>query len=405
MREANPGAIRGGLGLYVHWPFCRAKCPYCDFNSHVRASVEHARWAAALVQELETLAGRLDDCPRLDTIFFGGGTPSLMAPETVAALIERAGTLFPLADDIEITLEANPTSSEAESFAGFRAAGVNRLSLGVQSLEDAALKFLGRQHSAAEARGAIELARATFPRLSFDLIYARPGQTPQAWEEELTRALSLAADHLSLYQLTIEPATKFWTLVQSGQFVPLAEDPAAELYELTQDVAERWGLPAYEISNHARMDAASRHNLVYWRGGAWIGVGPGAHGRLPATGDARIATETERMPEQWLAQVEREGHGLTLDEPVAPADQARELLLMGLRLSEGVDLARVRHLAPPLIDEDALRSLASQGFIEAAGTRIAATPRGRLVLNRLIAELVRDEPKTTSAPQTSPAAG
>jgi oxygen-independent coproporphyrinogen-3 oxidase len=382
--------VSGGFGLYIHWPFCRSKCPYCDFNSHVREGVDQARWAQALVREMRTVADRLEARPRLDTIFFGGGTPSLMAPATVAAILEAAAGLFPLAGDLEITLEANPTSSEAGGFSGFRVAGVNRLSLGVQSLEDAALKFLGRQHSAAEAVAAIELARATFPRLSFDLIYARPGQTAEGWRAELSRALELAADHLSLYQLTIEPATKFATLVNAGLFTPLPDDSSAELFELTQAVTEAAGLPAYEISNHARPGAQSRHNLVYWRSGAWLGIGPGAHGRLPARDGRRIATETEKSPEKWLGLVEARGDGLTLCEPVGAREQAEEILLMGLRLTEGVDLTRVRALASNLIDDDAVAGLVRDGFVEHASERLKATAKGRPVLNRLLVEIVRD---------------
>jgi oxygen-independent coproporphyrinogen-3 oxidase len=405
----NDGQPTGGFGLYVHWPFCRSKCPYCDFNSHVREGIDQERWARALVRELHSIAARLEARPRLDTVFFGGGTPSLMAPATVASILDAAAALFPLADDLEVTLEANPTSSEAESFAGFRAAGVNRLSLGVQSLDDAALKFLGRQHSAAEAIAALELARACFPRLSFDLIYARPDQSPAAWRAELSRAIDLAADHLSLYQLTIEPGTKFATLVDHHFFAPAPEALAADLFDLTQDVTAAAGLPAYEISNHARSGAQSRHNLIYWRSGAWLGIGPGAHGRLPAGGDRRIATETERFPERWLARVEEAGHGLVLFEPVEEYDQAKELLLMSLRLSEGTDITLVRTRAADLLDEKALQRLVADRFIERDGTRIRAAAKGRLVLNRVIAELVRERRirrlRTPSAFRRSPAPG
>jgi oxygen-independent coproporphyrinogen-3 oxidase len=313
-----------------------------------------------------------------------------MAPATVATILDAAVALFPLADDLEVTLEANPTSSEAECFAGFRAACVNRLSLGVQSLDDAALKFLGRQHSAAEAIAALELAREVFPRLSFDLIYARPDQSPAAWRAELSRAIDLAADHLSLYQLTIEPGTKFATLVDHHFFAPAPEGLAADLFDLTHDVTAAAGLPAYEISNHAREGAQSRHNLIYWRGGAWLGIGPGAHGRLPAAGNRRIATESEKFPERWLARVEETGHGLVLCEPTDEHDQAKELLLMSLRLSEGADLTLVRTFAPNLVDEKALERLIADQLIEREGTRIRATAMGRLVLNRLIVELVRE---------------
>jgi len=381
--------IKGGFGLYVHWPFCLSKCPYCDFNSHVRAEVDDTRWRVALVRELTTLAEGLEFRPRLETVFFGGGTPSLMPPETVAAILETAAQLFPFTDDLEVTLEANPTSSEATRFEGFRAAGVNRLSLGVQSLEDAALRFLGRKHTAAEGLAALELARKIFSRLSFDLIYARPGQTPADWQRELRRAIALAADHISLYQLTIEPGTKFGTLAEAGQLVPTPDDSAGALYELTQETTEAAGLPAYEISNHARPGAESRHNLVYWRGGAWLGVGPGAHGRLPTTAGGRIATDTEKAPERWLARVEELGHGLVLEEPVAADDQARELLLMSLRLAEGSDLSRVRALASDVLDEIAIEELIAQGFLARHEGRLRATRKGRPVLNRVLAEIVR----------------
>lgn len=389
--------IAGGFGLYVHWPFCKSKCPYCDFNSHVRERIDQARWAEALVRELTTIASSLELRPRLESVFFGGGTPSLMAPETVGKLLETAAKLFPTAEDLEVTLEANPTSSEAAAFTAFRGAGVNRLSLGVQSLDDAVLAFLGRKHSAKEAVAALDFARRTFPRVSFDLIYARPGQTPQEWRAELEAALAIAADHLSLYQLTIEPATKFAALVDADILKPLPDETAAELFDLTQEVTEAAGLPAYEISNHAAPGAESRHNLVYWRGGAWLGIGPGAHGRLPAPGGARIATETQRVPEQWLALVESKGDGVTLREAVAPRDQAEEILLMGLRLREGADLARLQRLAPDLINEDALAGLAAQGFVMLANGRVKATPKGRLVLNRLIADAVEPGPKAQSA--------
>jgi oxygen-independent coproporphyrinogen-3 oxidase len=387
------GQPTGGFGLYVHWPFCRSKCPYCDFNSHVRAGIDAGRWEAALLREMRSIAARLETRPRLDTVFFGGGTPSLMAPATVASILDAAAALFPLADDLEVTLEANPTSSEAKGFAEFRVAGVNRLSLGVQSLEDAALKFLGRQHSAAEAIAALELAREAFPRLSFDLIYARPDQSPSAWQGELSRAIDLAADHLSLYQLTIEPGTKFATLVDNHVFAPAPDGLAADLFELTQEVTAAAGLPAYEISNHARGGAESQHNLIYWRGGAWLGIGPGAHGRLPAAGNRRIATETEKFPEHWLARVEEAGHGLVLFEPVEEYDQAKELLLMSLRLSEGSDLTLVRTQAADLLDEEALERLVADQLIERNGARIRTAAKGRLVLNRLIAELVH-QPRT-----------
>jgi oxygen-independent coproporphyrinogen-3 oxidase len=367
-----------------------SKCPYCDFNSHVRDKVDDAAWQEALCTELETLAAGIDGRPQLGTIFFGGGTPSLMPPETVNAIIAEAKKLFPFADDVEITLEANPTSSEAARFAGFRAAGVNRLSLGVQSLDDDALGFLGRKHSAAEARRAIELGRATFPRLSFDLIYARPGQTPESWRVEIEQAIALAVDHLSLYQLTIEPQTGFGALAALGKLPTLPDEEAAELYFVTQEAMESAGLPAYEISNHAAAAAESRHNLIYWRGGAWIGIGPGAHGRLPASSGARIATESEKLPEKWLSLVRDRGHGLVAESQVARSDQAKEILLMGLRLAEGVSLDRIERLDSELLAHERIAELVEQGFLKRTTGRLSATSTGRPVLNRLIAEIVRN---------------
>jgi len=393
----NQCVIEGGFGLYVHWPFCLSKCPYCDFNSHVRDSIDAAAWRDALCTELKTLAARTDGKPQLETIFFGGGTPSLMAPQTVAAVIDEAQALFSFAADIEITLEANPTSSEATRFAGFAQAGINRLSLGVQSLDDTALGFLGRKHTAAEAIAAIELARGRFPRISFDLIYARPDQTAKSWCTELEQALGLAADHLSLYQLTIEPETKFGAMTRSGVLHPLSDEPAADLYFLTQQIMDAAGLPAYEISNHAAQGAQSRHNLIYWRGGAWLGIGPGAHGRLPAPDDQRIATESARSPEDWLARVGTSGSGLTVASKVARTDQAKELLLMGLRLAEGVDLARVRRLDPNLVNEDRAGELIGEGFLSREGEILRATHLGRPVLNRLIADIVARGHSATSA--------
>src|SRR4051812_20125100 len=327
------------LALYLHWPFCLAKCPYCDFNSHVREAVDQARWQAALRRELATEAARVGRRP-LASIFFGGGTPSLMDPATAAALIADARALFEAPDDLEITLEANPTSVEAAKLREFRAAGVNRLSLGIQALDGAALRFLGRRHSAAEAVAALELGRATFPRLSFDLIYARPGQPEAAWRAELRQALALAADHLSLYQLTIEPGTRFATEYARGAFTLPDADEAARLYWATVEEAQHFGLTPYEVSNYAQSGAESRHNLVYWRYGDYLGIGPGAHQRLSLDG-ALLAARRHRAPEEWLARVERDGHARVEEEPLAPQDRAREALLMGLRLAEGIDPARL----------------------------------------------------------------
>ncbi|HTZ69819.1 MAG TPA: radical SAM family heme chaperone HemW [Acetobacteraceae bacterium] len=382
---------RPPLALYIHWPFCLAKCPYCDFNSHVRARIDQPRFAAALLRELEVEAARLG--PRmLTSIFFGGGTPSLMAPDSVAALIEAACRLFTPAADIEITLEANPTSVEAGRLASFRAAGVNRVSLGVQALDDASLTALGRRHSAAEAVAALDLARGIFPRLSFDLIYARPGQTMAAWRAELRQALALAADHLSLYQLTIEPGTAFEAPYRAGTLVLPEDELAAALYDATAEEAGQYGLAAYEISNYARPGAESRHNLAYWRYGEYAGIGAGAHGRIEVGGQL-LATRRHRAPEIWAELVERDGTGVTSAEPVAPADRAREALLMGLRLAEGVDAARFAartgvELAAAL-DQGVLHAAVEEGYLEATPARLAATAAGRRVLDALLARLVR----------------
>ncbi len=378
------------LALYIHWPFCLAKCPYCDFNSHVRERLDASRFIRALRTELAWQAGRLGR-RRLGSIFFGGGTPSLMPPEGVAALIEDAARLFELPDDAEITLEANPTSVEAGRLAAFRTAGVNRASLGVQSLDPAALALLGRQHSAAQAVAALEIARAVFPRISFDLIYARPSQSEAAWRAELRRALDLVADHLSLYQLTIEPGTAFEARHRRGEIVLPEGDAAARLYEATGEEAARFGLAAYEVSNYARPGAESRHNLVYWRYGDYAGIGPGAHGRL-LLGDTLRATRRHRAPEVWAERVEAAGHGTTEDAPVAPADRAREMLLMGLRLTEGIDIARFTartgvHI-DQAIDGDLLGQAIEAGYLARSDGRLWATPEGRLRLDPLLAALI-----------------
>ncbi len=379
-----------GFGLYVHWPFCRAKCPYCDFNSHVSRQVDHASWRRALLAELDHVGaqtkGRL-----LTSIFFGGGTPSLMEPATAAALMERAARWWTPCEGLEITLEANPTSVEAERLRGFRAAGVNRVSLGVQALEDQDLRFLGREHTAAEALQAVELAAGLFSRYSFDLIYARPGQKPAAWEAELRRALSYADGHLSAYQLTIEPGTPFHALHRAGTLSPPPEDEQAALYELTQAVLGEAGLPAYEVSNHARPGRECRHNLTYWRYGDYAGIGPGAHGRLTLEGE-RSATSTERVPERWLALVERQGHGELPREPIELSQQLTELLMMGLRLAEGVPLTRIEAVAGAAglreLEARAYR-LTRGGFAEIAHERLIATPAGRQRLDALLVELIR----------------
>lgn len=379
------------LALYVHWPFCLAKCPYCDFNSHVRERIPQARFAAALRRELAWEAARIGRRP-LASIFFGGGTPSLMEPDTVGALISDARAAFDAADDIEITLEANPTSVERGRLAGFRDAGVNRVSLGIQALDDAALRFLGRAHSAAEAIAALETARAIFPRASFDLITARPDQSVADWRAELRRALGFGLDHLSLYQLTIEPGTRFATLYARGEIVLPEGETAATLYAATEEESARAGLHAYEVSNHARPGAESRHNLAYWRYGDYAGIGPGAHGRLTLGGRV-VATRRHRAPEEWAARVERDGHGTTGEEVLDPPTRAREALIMGLRLAEGVDPARfARRAGMPLAD--ALEGIAVQGAVEEGylvwrGGALAATSEGRLRLDPLLAAIVR----------------
>ena len=376
----------GGFGVYVHWPFCLAKCPYCDFNSHVRhAPPDQARFVAAFRREIAHM--RALSGPRAaQSVFFGGGTPSLMAPATVAAILEAVNAAWPLTDDVEITLEANPTSVEAERFAGYRAAGVNRVSLGVQSLVPEDLKRLGRMHSVDEALKAVAIARAAFPRVSFDLIYARPGQTPEDWAQELRRAIAEGCEHLSLYQLTIEPGTMYEKLYSAGKLLIPDDDHARALWDVTQEITAEAGLPAYEISNHARPGAQARHNLVYWRYGTYAGVGPGAHGRLSVDG-TRVATFTERLPERWLEAVERDGHGLVSQETLDQAEQADEMLLMGLRLSEGIDLKRHARLSGRPLDEDQIALLASEGLVRRNGDRLAVTPAGFPVLNAVIAAL------------------
>ncbi len=376
-----------GFGVYVHWPFCAAKCPYCDFNSHVRhKTVDQPRFAAAFEREIAHMAA-LQPGRKVTSIFFGGGTPSLMEPATVARILDAISNAWTVGDAIEVTLEANPTSVEAARFEGYRNAGVNRVSLGVQSLRDEELRLLGRLHSAQEARDAVKLARDIFPRLSFDLIYARPAQTLEQWQEELEEAIDLAADHLSLYQLTIEQGTPFFELHRSGKLKVPGPDLAADLYQLTQDITARHGLPAYEISNHARPGAESRHNLSYWRFGTWAGVGPGAHGRL-AMNDGLHALSTERHPETWLERVENEGNGLTENELLTTEDFGDEMLLMGLRLREGLDLARYTRETGSKIDPARLDHLLEIDMVEHLPSgKLRATPSGWLVLNAVVADL------------------
>jgi oxygen-independent coproporphyrinogen-3 oxidase len=376
-----------GFGVYVHWPFCASKCPYCDFNSHVRHQPpDQARFVAAFARELQHMADRTPG-RTVSSIFFGGGTPSLMEPGTVGAILDTIGRHWTVPQDVEVTLEANPSSVEAGRFRGYRAAGVNRVSLGVQALNDTDLRFLGRLHTVAEAMTAIEIARTTFPRISFDLIYARPGQTPDAWEKELTQALDMAADHLSVYQLTIEAETRFEDLWKAGKLTVPDEDTAANLYEITQSIGADRGMPAYEISNHAAPGAECQHNLVYWRYGEYVGVGPGAHGRLALT-DGRHATATEKHPERWLAAVESQGHGMIVDDVLTLEEQGDEYLLMGLRLAEGIDLTRYEAISGRTLDPTRLTDLIGHGLAEVTpDRRVRATPSGFAVLDALVADL------------------
>jgi len=375
------------FGIYVHWPFCAAKCPYCDFNSHVRSSIDESAWTGGIARELEHTASLQGDArPFVRTIFFGGGTPSLMSGRAVDTVLTAIARLWPMANDIEVTLESNPASADAARFADYRAAGVNRLSLGVQALNDTDLKMLGRLHDVAEAKRALDMAQANFDRVSLDLIYARPDQSVAAWREELKEALSFGTEHLSLYQLTIEPATPFATLHRTGALKIPDDDRAAALYETTQEMTEAAGVPAYEISNHARVGAEARHNLLYWRYGAYAGVGPGAHGRLDLDGK-RFATATERLPERWRENVQQKGHGLVEMTEIAPDDAAREHLLMNLRLAEGIDLAAYRARWNRALDAARIVSLVSEGLLTLEDERLTATPRGRLVLNSVIAAL------------------
>jgi oxygen-independent coproporphyrinogen-3 oxidase len=383
-------AGEGRLALYVHWPFCLSKCPYCDFNSHVRERIDQDRFGRALRRELASQAARLGR-RRLGSVFFGGGTPSLMDPATVGAILDDAARHFDVAADVETTLEANPTSIEAGRLAAYQVAGVNRVSIGVQSLDDAALRTLGRQHSAREAMAALSLARRLFRRVSFDLIYARPGQDAASWRAELRAALAIAADHLSLYQLTIEPATPFEALHRQGRIVLPDEDTAAALYEATEDACARSGLLAYEISNYARPGEESRHNLAYWRYQDYLGIGPGAHGRVTVDGVLR-ATRRHRAPEPWAELVERTGDGTTFDEPVAAPERAREALLMGLRLAEGIDVgwfeARTGRTLRQSVEADVLARCVDAGYLTATPQRLVATREGRLRLDALLGLLV-----------------
>jgi len=376
----------GGFGLYVHWPFCQAKCPYCDFNSHVADRIDQARWREAYLKEIAFYAGLVPDRV-LTSIFFGGGTPSLMEPESVAEVIAAARRAWPVANDLEVTLEANPTSVEAGRFAAYADAGVNRVSLGVQALNDDDLRRLGRRHSVAEAIQAFEIAREFFVRTSFDLIYARQDQGLADWRAELGRALDLAVDHLSLYQLTIEGGTAFGDRYAAGKLRGLPEeDLAADMYEATQDICGAAGLEGYEVSNHAKPGSESRHNLIYWRYGDYVGIGPGAHGRLTLYGQ-RHATEAWRAPEKWLNSVAT-GSGESLRDPLPLAEQATEYLLMGLRLRDGIDMERHARLAGRPLEAARLAHLEEIGMVRITGNRLCATESGRAVLNAVLRALL-----------------
>jgi putative oxygen-independent coproporphyrinogen III oxidase len=381
------GAEDEKFGVYIHWPFCLSKCPYCDFNSHVRhTGIDEARFAQAFATEIAATAARVPG-RIVSSIFFGGGTPSLMQPSTIAAVLDAVARHWSVAPGAEITLEANPTSVEATRFRGYRTAGVNRVSLGVQALDDRALAELGRLHSAREALDAVGVARAIFDRYSFDLIYARPGQTPQQWAAELARALAEAGEHVSLYQLTIEPDTPFATLQAAGKLKTPDEDTARALYDTTQEICTLHGLPAYEISNHARPGAECRHNLVYWRAQEYAGIGPGAHGRLDIDG-SRHATATEKRPEAWLERVERDGHGLITDDELTQSEMADEFLLMGLRLAEGIDPARYTELTGRSLDAARIAALREHGLVETtAEGRLRVSMPGFPVLDAVVADL------------------
>jgi putative oxygen-independent coproporphyrinogen III oxidase len=380
-------SLTSPFAVYVHWPFCLSKCPYCDFNSHVRhGGVDEARFLRAFESEIAATAARVPGRV-VSSIFFGGGTPSLMQPSTVQAILDSIGKHWSVAPDVEVTLEANPTSVEATRFRGYRAAGVNRVSLGVQALDDIALKELGRLHTAQEALDAVAVARSIFDRYSFDLIYARPQQSLDAWAAELKRAIAEAAEHLSLYQLTIEPDTPFFGLHKAGKLIVPDEDLARDLYDLTQSICSNAGLPAYEISNHARPGAECRHNLVYWRGHDYAGVGPGAHGRLTIDG-RRVATATEKRPEAWLMRVEETGTGFTVDEKLTSGEAADEYLLMGLRLAEGIDTARYSALSGRDLDPKRISILREEGAVETTTDgRLRVTKSGFPLLDAVVADL------------------
>ena len=376
----------GGFGIYVHWPFCEAKCPYCDFNSHVAREIDHPRWLRAYLSEIEAygaaLPGRV-----VSSVFFGGGTPSLMQPDVVAAIIEKIRDTWPVANDLEVTLEANPGSVEAGRFHAYREGGVSRVSMGVQALNNDDLRALGRLHSVEEARAAFEIARHAFDHVSFDLIYARQRQTPEGWRQELSEAVAMAVDHLSLYQLTIEQGTAFGDRYNAGRLKGIPEDDdAAQMYEITQEITQEAGYDAYEVSNHAKPGAECRHNMVYWRYGDYVGVGPGAHGRVSIDG-SRFATEALMQPNAWLEAAERDT-GEKLREALTPEDQSTEMLLMGLRLSEGISLSRFEALAGAPLNPAQITELEDLGMLATFGDRLMATQKGRFVLNSVLAKLL-----------------
>ncbi len=375
------------FGIYVHWPYCSAKCPYCDFNSHVRAAYDETRWCDAIIRELHWVRAAQDHSPPdVSSVFFGGGTPSLTSGQSIATILDAIAKLWSVAANVEITLEANPASAEAARFRDYRQAGVNRVSLGMQALNNADLKFLGRLHNVAEAKSALKMAMAAFDRVSLDLIYARPGQTARKWRNELAEALAFGTEHLSLYQLTIEAETPFAILEKTGSLVVPGEDSAAELFELTQELTEAAGRPAYEISNHASPGAECRHNLIYWRYGDYAGVGPGAHGRITLT-DGRRATFAERLPERWMEKVAREGHGYVEMRPIDEREASREHLLMNLRLREGLDTRAYATRWHTQLDQAKIADLTSHDLVQFDGVTLSATPKGRLVLNAILAEL------------------
>ena len=374
------------FGVYVHWPFCAAKCPYCDFNSHVRTAIDEDGWVGGILSELDWVAEKQANRPVVETIFFGGGTPSLMSGRSAGRILQKIASLWPMANDAEITLEANPASADAARFADYRAAGINRVSLGVQALSDSDLKKLGRLHDVAEAKAALKLAMGVFDRVSLDLIYARPDQTDADWRGELKEALGFGTEHLSLYQLTIEPETPYALLHRNGQLQIPDDDIAAGLYETTQELTQAAGLPAYEISNHARPGAESRHNLIYWRYGDYAGVGPGAHGRLNL-GGRRTATAAIKLPERWRDSVGKSGHGFAERMTISNVEAAREHLLMNLRLAEGIDLDAYEKRWGTRPEAAKIAAMAEQGLVILENDRLTATPSGRLLLNRVIVEL------------------